>query len=155
MVRWQLSHWELSDLTVVRSDSCPHWQLSDLTIVWSYRCPIWQLISDSCLPTDYFYAKGLLGLGRSPSLEPGEYDGSLDEDMGFLQATSGWRQFLLILSVLWPPLFHLMKVPMKRIQQCIARLILIWVQGHQYFSPIAVMKIIHFNQTKWRLHTIL
>ena len=51
MVHWQLSHWQLSALTVVPTDSCPHWQLSDLTVVRSYRCPIWQLISDSCLLT--------------------------------------------------------------------------------------------------------
>ena len=43
MVHWQLSHWQLSDLTVVRSDSCPIWQLSDLTVVRTDSCPIWQL----------------------------------------------------------------------------------------------------------------
>ena len=107
MVHWQLSHWQLSALTVVPTDSCPHWQLSALTVVWSdsclhwqlsdltvvrsYRCPIWQLISDSCLPTDYFYAKGLLGLGRSPSLEPGEYDGSLDDLRGHGFSSSHFR----------------------------------------------------------------
>ena len=38
-----MAHWQLSALTVVRSDSCSHWQLSDVTVVRSYRCPIWQL----------------------------------------------------------------------------------------------------------------
>ena len=51
MVHWQLSHWQLSALTVVPTDSCPHWQLSDLTVVRSDSCRIWQLISDSCLLT--------------------------------------------------------------------------------------------------------
>ena len=43
MAHWQLSHWQLSDRTAVRSDSCPIWQLYALTVVWSDSCPILQM----------------------------------------------------------------------------------------------------------------
>ena len=45
-------NWKLGFLTNRHPCSCTHWQLCDLTVVRSDSCLIWQLISDSCLLTE-------------------------------------------------------------------------------------------------------